>query len=388
MSAEEKDGAGLQQEEVDSSNASEPEEDGLRIWPVVRRKNPYVPKCQSWKGEVQLAVDASDPDRLIEALRTATKEEINKQCPVYRTTALHMSVTSTLGHSRFGRREPARAACCKALIDAGADLNIREQFGSTPLSLAAQSNAPQDIPIRMLVEARADLLVTDSAPQRSAHEPAPARQPQPRRMRADAVSARGADWGCTPLHQAAMNAKPDELRVLLTHPDAQAARAVVDDEGHTPLGRAEALLNQEEYSYQPVFMRTHRLLVDADDASKAGADDSAGGMMRTIGDNEENKYGVPGPLPQKIPDLIKGPVKQPKDSMMGTLLPGLELPKRAPPSEASDIIDRYMVERVIEEQNATRGPGGSKPTLSEAEDYARAKPSGVPDPNKTPAPSG
>ena len=48
MSAEEKDGADLQQEEFDPFNVSAPEEEGLRIWPVVRRKNPYVPQCQSW----------------------------------------------------------------------------------------------------------------------------------------------------------------------------------------------------------------------------------------------------------------------------------------------------------------------------------------------------
>ena len=208
MSAEEKDGADLQPEQVDGSDESAPEEEGLRIWPVVCRKNRYVPLCESWKGEVQLAVDASDPDRLIEALRTATKEEINKQCPVYGTTALHMSVTSTLGHARFGRREPARAACCKALIDAGADLNIREQFGSTPLSLAAQSNAPQDIPIRMLIEARADLLVTDSAPQRSAHEPAPRAGRSPA-ARAPTPSARAVQLG---MHAAAPGSNEREAR--------------------------------------------------------------------------------------------------------------------------------------------------------------------------------
>ena len=154
-----------------------------------------------------------------------------------------------------------------------------------------------------------------------------------------------------------MNARPEELRVLLTHPDARAARAVVDNEGHTPLGRAEGLLKAEEHSYTPAFTTTHRLLVDSDDAPEAGADDSADGSLHTIGGTEENAYGVPGPLPQKIPDLIKGPVKQPKDSTMGTLLPGQKIPEPEDlePKLDPDLIDRAQVERVIKEQNALRG---------------------------------
>ena len=95
----------------------------------------------------------------------------------------------------------------------------------------------------------------------------------------------------------------------------------------------------------------------ADDAPEAGADDSADGSLHTIGGTEENTYGVPGPLPQKIPDLIKGPVKQPKDSTMGTLLPGQKIPEPEDlePKLDPDLIDRAQVERVIKEQNALRG---------------------------------
>ncbi len=150
---------------------------------------------------MQLAVDASDPDRLAEALRTATKAEIDEQCPVYGQTALHTSVTSSHRAANSGRREPAREACCKALIDAGADLNVRELFGQTPLALAAISNAPQDVTITMLVEARADLLTVDSAPERPPHEPtlprpaaAPSHAHAPSARAAQATGARRCTW--------------------------------------------------------------------------------------------------------------------------------------------------------------------------------------------------
>ncbi len=103
-----------------------------------------------------------------------------------------------------------------------------------------------------------------------------------------------------------MNAKPVELAALLAHPDAPAARAVVDKEGYTPLGRAE-VLREKEYGCTPAFTKTLQLL-EAEESTSGGAE--AGGSERVSDCTEEDDE--PTPL-KSYPSL-----PQPPDTMMCT----------------------------------------------------------------------
>jgi len=178
----------------------------------ITHKNPYVPLCESWKTDLQRAVDESDPEKLAKVLAT-DKSSINKQGPDGET-ALHESVKCSFRGAKFGQREPKRIKCCELLLEAGANPNVRGAFGQTPLTLAAISHYPAVEVTQMLVNAEANLLMVD-------------------------------DFGCTPLHMAAIGAHLMQLKVLLTHPDAEAAKKIRDKEGKTPLDRAKDLENKE-----------------------------------------------------------------------------------------------------------------------------------------------
>jgi ankyrin repeat protein len=180
----------------------------------ITHKNPYVPLCESWKTDLQRAVDDSDPDRLEQVLATPEgRSAIDKGGPDGET-ALHEAVKCSFRGPKFGQREPDRIKCCELLLQAGASPNSRGAFGQTPLTLAAISHYPAVEATEMLVNAKADLLMVD-------------------------------DFGCTALHMAAIGAHLLQLKVLLTHPDVEAAKNIRDKEGKTPLDRAKDLENKE-----------------------------------------------------------------------------------------------------------------------------------------------
>jgi len=179
----------------------------------ITHKNPYVPLCESWKTDLQRAVDNSDPERLAEILETDLKSEIDKQGPDGEC-ALHTSVTCSARGPLFGTKEPKRIACCELLLKHGANPNVRGAFGQTPLALASISHYPAVETTQMLVNAKADLLLLD-------------------------------DFGCTPMHMAAIGHHLLQLKILLTHPDAEEAKMIIDKEGNTPLMRAEDGLKKE-----------------------------------------------------------------------------------------------------------------------------------------------
>ena len=167
-----------------------------------RVKN-HVPLVESTKTDLHRAVDNSDPATLTELLATPLKDQIDHQNHMG-FTALHLSaMTSSVG-LQYGAADPDRIMCCKLLIEAGANVNIPGQWGQTALQIASISLYPAVQVCMYLVDARADLLAVD-------------------------------DWGCTCLHSCAYLAHPDQLKVLMTHPDFEAAKPIVNHEKQTAL---------------------------------------------------------------------------------------------------------------------------------------------------------
>ena len=164
------------------------------IHPTHHRVKNHVPLMESTKTDLHRAVDNSDPATLTDLLATPLKDQIDHQNHMG-FTALHLSaMTSSVG-LQYGAADPDRIACCKLLIEAGANVNIPGQWGQTALHIASMSLYPAVQVSKYLVDARADLLAVD-------------------------------DWGCTCLHSCAYLAHPDQLKVLMTHPDFEAAKPI------------------------------------------------------------------------------------------------------------------------------------------------------------------
>jgi len=146
-------------------------------------------------------------------------------------TALHYSAMMSTTGSKRGLRDPQRIDCCKILIEAGAALNVQGQWGQTALHVAASSLYPAVEVTEALIEAKADLLVTDQ-------------------------------WGNTALHTAALGSHVEQLKLMLKHPDAAAAKAVVNQEGHTALAIAAAIYarQQDKVELAPVHCEVKMLL--------------------------------------------------------------------------------------------------------------------------------
>lgn len=200
------------------------------IHPTHHRVKNHVPLMESTKTDLHRAVDNSDPATLTDLLATPLKDQIDHQNHMG-FTALHLSaMTSSVG-LQYGAADPDRIACCKLLIEAGANVNIPGQWGQTALHIASMSLYPAVQVSKYLVDARADLLAVD-------------------------------DWGCTCLHSCAYLAHPDQLKVLMTHPDFEAAKPIVNQEKQTALQVAIQVYEtqQKKAELAPCFCEVRILL--------------------------------------------------------------------------------------------------------------------------------
>lgn len=201
----------------------------IRMVPSKRGEKVHVPLCESSKTDLHRAVDNSDPELLEQLLATKTID-INAQSWDL-STALLISVRASKGGAELGTREPLRIACCKLLIEAGANLDVKGQWGQTALAVASMSGYPAVECCEMLVNAGADIMMLD-------------------------------DFGCTAVHCAAMGGHELQLKELLKHPDAQKAVVHVDNEGMTALGRAEQLLKRDAHTHLvPSYCRVKQMCV-------------------------------------------------------------------------------------------------------------------------------
>lgn len=117
--------------------------------------------------------------------------------------------------------KPARLPALKFLIQRGADLDMPDMHGDTPLILAAMSepagNKGSVGACKALVEAKADLTMQEK------------------------------NFRMTALHWAANGGKIQIIKELLAHPMAAEVKKITDREGMTPKERAEkARYNSEE----------------------------------------------------------------------------------------------------------------------------------------------
>lgn len=174
----------------------------------------HVPLIESTKTDLHRAVEDKDPGRLAELLAGPLKAKIDHQ-NLEGFTALHRACMTTTTGGLYGQRDPPVIDCAKMLIEEGADVNVKGQWGYTALTLATISKYPAVEVTRALVAANADPCITD-------------------------------DYGGTPLHNAAHGTHVETLKVLMTHPDFEKAKAIVDNEGHTPLDIAKAVYAKQE----------------------------------------------------------------------------------------------------------------------------------------------
>jgi hypothetical protein len=203
---------------------------GIRIYDTHHGVKRHVPLVESSKTDIHRAVEASDPARLADLLETELKAKIDHQnCEGF--TALHYACMMSTYGANFGRADPDRIACAKLLIDAGADLNVRGQWGHTALHEAALSHYPAVEVTKYLVDAGADLLVLD-------------------------------DYGGTAVHCASQVSHCAQLKELMKHADFDKAKAIVNKEGNTAISIAVDVYEKNEKKVQlaPVFCEVRMLL--------------------------------------------------------------------------------------------------------------------------------
>jgi len=177
----------------------------------------YVPICDSSKSDVHHAVIDSDPEKLKKILEESTAN-VNAQDWVG-DTPMHIAVVSGKHGSERGMADEGRIECLRLLLANGANPDIQGQYGQYPMHLAALAPATQII--KMMVEAKASILVTDQ-------------------------------WGQTPVHTAAKG-KNEQLEFLAAHPDIKDALEVMDNEGMTPLERAKEHQKKTAWPVQADF---------------------------------------------------------------------------------------------------------------------------------------
>ena len=215
----------------------------------------HVPLCESSKTAIHKAVEASDPATLCDLLETDLKEKIDQQ-NYEGFTALHYAAMMSTTGEKYGQRDPDRIACCQLLIEAGAKLDIPGQWGQTPLQIAAMSHYPAVEVIKMLVDAKANILHTD-------------------------------EFGGTAVHCAAYQARTMQLKELLKHPDAFKAAAIVNKEGDTALSIAERVYKTQE---QKVELSPHhceaKLLLEGK-PGLSGADTILGELGKSKGKGKD-----------------------------------------------------------------------------------------------------
>jgi len=125
-------------------------------------------------------------------------------------------MTTTTG-TKYGQADPDCIACAKMLIDNGAktDLQAFDNWGYTPLMLAAMSHYPATEVIGFLIDAGVNIMQVDH-------------------------------FGGTALHAAAYGSKVAQLKVLVTHPDFENALPLKNKEGLTALDIAVGVYKRQE----------------------------------------------------------------------------------------------------------------------------------------------
>jgi len=192
--------------------------------------------------ELHNAIHANNPE-LLEKLLEKSVEDIDKR-DYYGFTPLHLSVYPSKKGAEFGVREPKRIECCSLLIAYGANLELKEQFGATPLILACLSHYPAREACEMLLGAKASVLSTDM-------------------------------YGQTAVHAAAAQNRFGQLQVLMTHAnskeDAIVAKTIKDNEGMTPLDRAHAEMELDSEGVMKLnpYMMQVAALLSPDTGNKA-----------------------------------------------------------------------------------------------------------------------
>ena len=126
-----------------------------------------------------------------------------------------------------------------ACLDAGVDLNARDDLDTTPLHRAAQHTENVDV-IKALLNAGADIEAKDVIERTPLHLATGYNEnPDITKALIDAganLETRDNDWGFTPLHRAAAwNENPDVIKVLLDAGADPNAIDVMDGDRLTPL---------------------------------------------------------------------------------------------------------------------------------------------------------
>ena len=187
---------------------------GTKIYDTHHGVKRHVPLVESTKTDLHRATEDSDPARLADLLETDLVAKIDHQ-NWEGFTALHYAVMMSTTGQNYGRGDPDRIACCKLLIDAGADLNVPGQWAQAPLYLATISHYPAVECVGYLVEARADICQTD-------------------------------EYGGTAIHGAVYGTHVQTLKGLMQHPDFETAKAVVNHDKKTALDLAIEIYDRQK----------------------------------------------------------------------------------------------------------------------------------------------
>jgi ankyrin repeat protein len=169
------------------------------------------------------------------------------------------------GPSIHGVARNGHLELVKALISAGTDVNVKDDYGATPLHYAAKGNFPEVV--KYLLEMGADVHAKDDMGKTPLHyvvegsdiyeATKPDEDPSPEERRRIEIMRllieRGANVnakdheGRTPLHYAAFSDTPFKLARYLV--DRGTDINAKDEGGYTPLDGAELMANDELVEY-------------------------------------------------------------------------------------------------------------------------------------------
>jgi ankyrin repeat protein len=205
----------------------------IKIYPTHHGVKNHVPLCESSKSNIMRAVQDGNPAKLADLLDDPKEKALIDHQEWQGFTAVHFACMTTTTGAKYGQRDPDVIACGEMLIEAGCNVNVHahDQWGYTPLMLAAMSHYPAVEMCNALLKANADLLAVD-------------------------------DYGGTALHATAYGSKVDQLKVLRNHPDFEKALPIKNKEGFTALDVAIEIYKKFEAKYElaPRFCELRLLL--------------------------------------------------------------------------------------------------------------------------------